>query len=44
MKKPESNDDKRRKEIEDFVTRFRAKARLAGLVQSRVKTLSNDSR
>ncbi len=34
------NDDKRRKEIEEFVTRFRAKARLAGLVQSRVKTLS----
>ena len=38
------NDDKRRKEIEDFVTRFRAKARLAGLVQSRVKTLSKLTR
>ncbi|MCD6586554.1 MAG: ABC-F family ATP-binding cassette domain-containing protein [Desulfobacteraceae bacterium] len=34
------NEDKRRKEIEVFVTRFRAKARLAGMVQSRVKTLS----
>jgi len=34
------NEDKRRKEIELFVTRFRAKARLAGMVQSRVKTLS----
>lgn len=38
------NDDKRRKEIEDFVTRFRAKARLAGLVQSRVKTLNKLTR
>jgi len=38
------NEDKRRKEIEDFVTRFRAKARLAGLVQSRVKTLSKLTR
>jgi len=34
------NDEKRRKEIEQFVTRFRAKARLANLVQSRIKTLS----
>jgi len=33
------NDEKRRKEIELFVTRFRAKARLAGLAQSRMKTL-----
>lgn len=33
------NDDKRRKEIELFITRFRAKARLGGLVQSRVKLL-----
>ena len=38
------NDDKRRKEIEEFVTRFRAKARLAGLVQSRVKTLGKLTR
>ncbi|MDY6971647.1 MAG: ATP-binding cassette domain-containing protein, partial [Thermodesulfobacteriota bacterium] len=34
------NDEKRRKEIEQFITRFRAKARLANLVQSRIKTLS----
>jgi ATP-binding cassette subfamily F protein 3 len=34
------NDEKRKKEIELFITRFRAKARLANMVQSRVKTLS----
>jgi ATP-binding cassette subfamily F protein 3 len=33
------NDDRRRKDIEQFITRFRAKARLANLVQSRIKTL-----
>lgn len=33
------NDEKRRKEIEQFVRRFRAKARLAGMVQSRIKSL-----
>ena len=33
------HDEKRRKEIELFISRFRAKARLAGLVQSRIKTL-----
>lgn len=33
------NDERRRKEIEQFITRFRAKARLANLVQSRMKTL-----
>lgn len=33
------NDERRRKEIEQFINRFRAKARLANLVQSRVKTL-----
>lgn len=33
------NDDKRKKEIELFISRFRAKARLANMVQSRVKTL-----
>ncbi|MEW6670747.1 MAG: ABC-F family ATP-binding cassette domain-containing protein [Thermodesulfobacteriota bacterium] len=33
------NEERRRKEIEQFITRFRAKARLANLVQSRVKTL-----
>ncbi len=34
------NDEKRRKEIEQFITQFRAKARLANLVQSRIKTLA----
>ncbi len=38
------NEDKRRREIEVFVTRFRAKARLAGMVQSRVKTLNKLTR
>jgi ATP-binding cassette, subfamily F, member 3 len=33
------NDERKRKEVELFITRFRAKARLAGLVQSRVKAL-----
>lgn len=33
------NDEKKRKEVELFVSRFRAKARLAGMVQSRVKAL-----
>jgi len=33
------NDEKKRKEVEIFITRFRAKARLAGMVQSRVKAL-----
>lgn len=34
------NDERRRKEVELFISRFRAKARLGSLVQSRVKTLS----
>ena len=34
------NDERRRKEIDQFITRFRAKARLANLVQSRIKTLA----
>ena len=34
------NEEKRRKEMELFITRFRAKARLAGMVQSRVKALA----
>ncbi|MGB5983748.1 MAG: ATP-binding cassette domain-containing protein [Desulfobacterales bacterium] len=34
------NDERRRKEVQQFITRFRAKARLAGLVQSRLKTLA----
>jgi ATP-binding cassette subfamily F protein 3 len=33
------NDERRQKEIELFITRFRAKARLANMVQSRIKTL-----
>ena len=33
-------DEKRRKEIDIFISRFRAKARLANLVQSRVKNLA----
>ena len=40
FEKTRMNDEKRRKEIELFITRFRAKARLANMVQSRVKTLS----
>ena len=34
------NDQRKRKEIELFISRFRAKARLANMVQSRVKTLA----
>ena len=33
------NEEKKRKEVELFITRFRAKARLASMVQSRIKTL-----
>ena len=33
------NDERRQKEVELFISRFRAKARLAGMVQSRIKTL-----
>jgi ATP-binding cassette subfamily F protein 3 len=33
------NDDKKRKETEQYINRFRAKARLAGMVQSRIKAL-----
>ncbi len=38
------NQDRRAREIEEFITRFRAKARLAGLVQSRIKALDKQSR
>ena len=34
------NDEKRKKDIQLFITRFRAKARLANLVQSRIKALN----
>ena len=39
FEKTRINDERRRKEIQQFITRFRAKARLANLVQSRIKTL-----
>ncbi len=34
------NDERKRKEIELFISQFRAKGRLVGLVQSRIKTLA----
>ncbi|MGD8992010.1 MAG: ATP-binding cassette domain-containing protein [Desulfobacterales bacterium] len=37
--KTRMKDARRRKEIEQFITRFRAKARQANLVQSRIRTL-----
>ena len=37
--KTRQKDARRRREIEQFITRFRAKARQANLVQSRIKTL-----
>jgi len=40
FEKTRMNDTRRRKEIEQFINRFRAKARLANLVQSRIKTLT----
>ncbi len=33
------NDERKRKEVEQFINRFRAKARLSNLVQSRIKAL-----
>lgn len=38
--KTRMNDEKERQRVENFIDRFRAKARLAGMVQSRIKTLS----
>jgi ATP-binding cassette subfamily F protein 3 len=38
------NDEKKRKKAEEFIRRFRAKARLGGLVQSRIKTLEKQER
>ena len=38
------HDEKRQKELEIFIRRFRAKARLAGLVQSRIKTLEKQQK
>jgi ATP-binding cassette subfamily F protein 3 len=37
-------DERRRRDIEQFIARFRAKARLANLVQSRIKTLAKTGR
>ena len=42
--KTRGRDEKRRKELDVFITRFRAKARLAGLVQSRIKTLAKQQK
>ncbi len=38
------NDDRKRKEVEEFIAHFRAKARLVGLVQSRIKLLGKMDR
>ncbi len=38
--KTRMNDERRKKEIELFISRFRAKARLANMVQSRIKMLN----
>jgi ATP-binding cassette subfamily F protein 3 len=40
FEKTRLNDERKQKELEQFISRFRAKARLANLVQSRVKTLA----
>ncbi len=37
--KTRQNDERRKKEINQFISRFRAKARLANLVQSRIKSI-----
>ena len=37
--KTRQNDERRKKEINQFISRFRAKARLANMVQSRIKTI-----
>ncbi|MBN2069959.1 MAG: ATP-binding cassette domain-containing protein [Candidatus Krumholzibacteriota bacterium] len=38
------NDEKKRKKTEEFIRRFRAKARLANMVQSRIKTLAKQEK
>jgi ATP-binding cassette subfamily F protein 3 len=38
------NDEKKRKETELYISRFRAKARLAGMVQSRIKALEKQEK
>ncbi len=42
--KTRMNDERKRRDIEMFISRFRAKARLANLVQSRVKLLEKQGR
>ena len=44
FEKTRVNDEKKRKEVELFISRFRAKARLAGMVQSRIKQLEKQDR
>jgi len=38
------NDEKKRKETELYISRFRSKARLAGMVQSRIKSLEKQEK
>ncbi|HDP24797.1 MAG TPA: ABC-F family ATP-binding cassette domain-containing protein [Deltaproteobacteria bacterium] len=38
------NDERKRKEVEEFIAHFRAKARLVGLVQSRIRLLEKMER
>jgi len=38
------NDEKKQKQMEKYITRFRAKARLAGLIQSRIKMLAKQEK
>lgn len=40
FEKTRINEARKKKEIELFISRFRSKARLAGMVQSRIKTIS----
>lgn len=38
------NDERKRKEVESFINQFRAKARLVGLVQSRIRNLEKSEK